>query len=69
MYLRGVDSTMSQRLNKARSAMEKQFAPEADGPFEEVSEQQIAEMREKIDAAHGIGSGRIKCLDKSFLVE
>lgn len=69
MYIRSINTTMSQRLNKTRSAMEKEFAPEANGPFEEVSERQIAEMRDKLEAEYGVGKGRIRSLDNSLVVD
>ena len=54
---------MVQRLTKARPASEHCFAPEAEGVFDVVDEQKIAEMRESLSAEYGIGQGRFVSLD------
>lgn len=54
---------MAQRLTKPISAQEHTFAPEADDVFGVVDERKIAEMRDKLNAEHGIGQGRLVSLD------
>lgn len=54
---------MAQKLRQNSSRHENDFPPEADGEFDVVAEQKIAQWQEKLNARFGIGTGKLRVIE------